>query len=518
MAYLALARRYRPRNFEEVVGQQHVVRALANALDGARLHHAYLFAGTRGVGKTTIARILARCLNCEKGVSSHPCGECGACRAIDAGRFLDLIEVDAASRTKVEDTRDLLENVPYAPAEGRFKVYLVDEVHMLSNHSFNALLKTLEEPPEHVKFLFATTDPEKVPATVLSRCLVFTLHRLATAEIEGALARIVEKEGLVAEPAALAAIARAGRGSLRDALSLLDQALAFGGSGGLTAAEAATMLGMTDRGGIYDLLDRLAADDGRGLLARLAEILGAASGVDDILDALAETLALVARRQLVAEAPLAADVPAQRVDALAHALTPEEVQLDYDIVLAGKQDLDYAPDPTAALEMTLLRMLAFRPQPDSAGGESRRPATRARSVAAKPGTAPGGKVSGEDWEAILSRLKIGGMLRELAGHCTLAGRDDNIIRLRLDARGRELLTPRLQAGLEAALADELGAGLKLKIEIGETAAPTPAARRSAREAERQARAEEEIARDPQVAKLRETFGAELIPDSIRPED
>ncbi|MGH8427796.1 MAG: DNA polymerase III subunit gamma/tau [Gammaproteobacteria bacterium] len=531
MAYLALARRYRPRNFEEVVGQQHVVRALGNALERGRLHHAYLFSGTRGVGKTTIARILARCLNCEKGVSAHPCGECSACRAIDAGRFMDLIEVDAASRTKVEDTRDLLENVPYAPAEGRYKVYLIDEVHMLSGHSFNALLKTLEEPPEHVKFLLATTDPEKLPLTVLSRCLVFALHRLPAAEIEAALARIVEKEGLTAEPAALAALARAAQGSLRDALSLLDQALAFG-SAGLTEAEVASMLGTVERGAVYALLERLAADDGAGLLERLAAVTRTADA-GEILDSLAEALALIARRQIVADAPLSADTPAELVDALARALTPATVQLDYDIVLAGKRDLALAPDPAAVLEMVLLRMLAFSPQdlpPPSAradGNARAKPARPAESRKADAGKVDSGKAdaapatadkTGEDWEAVLARLEIGGLVRELAEHCVLLGRDARTIRLRLDARGRELHTERLQSALEQALAAEYGAPLKLRIEIGEGGAPTPAAKRSALEAERQARAEQAIAQDPNVASLRETFGAELIPDSIRPED
>ncbi|MGA7965442.1 MAG: DNA polymerase III subunit gamma/tau, partial [Gammaproteobacteria bacterium] len=293
MAYQALARRYRPRRFADVVGQAHVVRALSNALNQGRLHHAYLFEGTRGVGKTTIARIVTQCLNCERGVSATPCGECGTCRAIEAGRFVDFIELDAASRTGVDDMRDLLESTAYTPAEGRYKVYLVDEVHMLSKSAFNALLKTLEEPPEHVKFLFATTEPEKVPLTVLSRCLVFALHHLPGAEIETALARIVEAEGLEAEPAALAELARAARGSMRDALTLLDQVLAFGG-GALKSEEVTAMLGTADRGRVYDLLDHLAAGEGADVLTQVSALGQGVAGVGDVLEALAEALTLVA--------------------------------------------------------------------------------------------------------------------------------------------------------------------------------------------------------------------------------
>ncbi|MGH8225540.1 MAG: DNA polymerase III subunit gamma/tau [Gammaproteobacteria bacterium] len=534
MSYLALARRYRPRNFEEVVGQAHVLKALANALEQGRLHHAYLFSGTRGVGKTTIARILARCLNCEKGVSAHPCGECGACKAIEVGRFVDLIEVDAASRTKVEDTRDLLENVSYAPAMGRYKVYLIDEVHMLSGHSFNALLKTLEEPPEHVKFLFATTEPEKLPLTVLSRCLVFTLQRLPSAEIEAALAKIVTSEGLAAEPAALAALAQAARGSVRDALSLLDQALAFGGDS-LTAKEVASLLGTADRDAVYDLLDLLAAGDGPGLLARLAETMRGVADADDLLDALAQTLALLARYQLVPDAPLPTDATPARLEALAHSLTPEAVQLDYDIAIAGKRDLAFAPDPVVGLEMVLLRMLAFRPEPvptntgDRAGGHGKLhavPAAGKPAKADKPAkntgtetpaaTATGGT---EDWESILARLDLDGMTREFAQQCSLVARDEHHVKLALDARHRHLLTPRLEKALEKAIKKEFGdaVGLVIKVADGETVV-TPAAKRSAREAERQARAEQAIADDPHVAALRETFAAEIIPDTIRPED
>jgi DNA polymerase-3 subunit gamma/tau len=528
MSYQALARRYRPRTFEEVVGQTHVVRALTNALDQGRLHHAWLFSGTRGVGKTTIARILARCLNCEQGVSAHPCGECDACRAILENRFVDLIEVDAASRTRVEETRELLEGVSYAPAVGRYKVYLIDEVHMLSTSSFNALLKTLEEPPEHVKFLFATTEPEKVLMTVRSRCLTFALHRLPAAEIETALAQIIEQEGLEAEPAALTALARAARGSVRDGLSLLDQALAFGG-GQLAAGEVAAMLGNADREAIYDLLDRLAEGDGEKLLECLAYALRGAQEPDDVLNALAETLALVARRQLVANAPLPADVEPARLERLAEMLPSEAVQLDYDIAVAGKRDLASAPDPGLGLEMVLLRMLAFRPDDRAAPPPSQekpeRKKARALESAAKEGSrvakAPSPSTASDDgdWEAIVERLELDGLTRQLAHQCSLVSHDANHLSLALDGKRKQMLTPRLEQSLQAAIAKEFGAECKLIVkQDGEKASNTPAAKRSALEAQRQARAEQTIADDPHVAALRKTFDAELIPNTIRPEN
>ncbi|MGH8273771.1 MAG: DNA polymerase III subunit gamma/tau [Gammaproteobacteria bacterium] len=530
MSYLALARRYRPRTFDDVVGQTHVVRALANALEQGRLHHAWLFSGTRGIGKTTIARILARCLNCEKGVSAHPCGECGACRAIFENRFVDLIEVDAASRTRVEETRELLESVPYAPAVGRYKVYLIDEVHMLSTSSFNALLKTLEEPPEHVKFLFATTEPEKVPLTVLSRCLVFTLHRLPASEIEATLARIVESEGLTAEPAALAALARAARGSIRDALSLLDQALAFGADK-LDAQEVASLLGTSDHEAIYGLLEQLAAGDGEKLLAKLQEVTRGAGNPEGVLDALAEAFALIARLQLVPGAPLPGDVPPRRLQSLSQAFTPEAVQLDYDIAIAGKRDLDRAPDPDLGLEVTLLRMLAFRPEGGSDAGAkpsaSKSSKTEGRSPVSTSPVATDSAFNAEaavatdgGWEELLVRLELDGLTRELAHQCRLISRDRKRIRLELDGRRKQLLTPRLEDSLQKALAEEFGDSVKLVIKIADAngeAPPTPAVRRSSEKAERQARAEQAIADDPHVAALRETFDAEVIPNTIRPE-
>ena len=359
MSYQVLALKWRPRSFASMVGQEHVLQALVNALDNDRLHHAYLFTGTRGVGKTTVARIFAKSLNCEKGITSIPCGVCSACCEIDEGRFLDLIEVDAASRPKVEDTRELLENVQYAPTRGRFKVYLIDEVHMLSSHSFNALLKTLEEPPPHVKFLLATTDPQKLPVTVLSRCLQFNLKRMSPEMIAGHLRHVLQEEGVAADGSAITLISVAADGSMRDALSLLDQAIAYGG-GAVKEAEVRAMLGTVDRSHVYKILQALADEDAEALLVAANE--QALLGVDfsSVLDELISLLHKLALAQVAPQA-VADSVDAEWVKALAAAISPEDVQLFYQIALNGRQDLPYVPEPRAGFEMILLRMLAFRP-------------------------------------------------------------------------------------------------------------------------------------------------------------
>ncbi|MDX1443790.1 MAG: DNA polymerase III subunit gamma/tau [Gammaproteobacteria bacterium] len=371
MTYQALARKYRPRHFGELVGQEHVMRALVNALDNDRLHHAFLFTGTRGVGKTTIARILAKSLNCEKGVSSKPCGECSACNEIDEGRFVDLIEVDAASRTKVDDTRELLDNVQYSPTRGRYKVYLVDEVHMLSKSSFNALLKTLEEPPPHVKFLFATTDPQKVPVTVLSRCLQFGLKRLPFTLIESHLQNVLGQEGVEADPAAIRLVAHAADGSMRDALSLLDQAIAFGG-GALKEAEVRAMLGTIERQHVFGLLEALASGDGKALLEAVHALDSQAPDYRLVAQELAVALQRVARFQAV---PAGTEEWEDRdeIAAIAEKLPREDVQLYYQIIITGQRELDFAPEPRSAFEMLLLRLLAFQPAVDAGnpgGGSS----------------------------------------------------------------------------------------------------------------------------------------------------
>jgi DNA polymerase-3 subunit gamma/tau len=363
MSYLVLARKWRPKRFAELVGQEHVVRALTNALETGRVHHAFLFTGTRGVGKTTIARIFAKSLNCERGTSADPCGECETCLAIDAGRYIDLLEIDAASNTGVDNVRELIENAQYMPSRGKFKVYLIDEVHMLSKQAFNALLKTLEEPPEHVKFLFATTDPEKLLVTVLSRCLQFNLKRLDEAQIRGQITKILQAEGIGAEEAAIRQLAQAADGSLRDGLSLLDQAIAYtgaaSGGGTLDASSVAAMLGTVDRSRVQALLAALADGDGERLLAQAAELAEFSPDWGSVLDALAEALHRIQVKQLVPAIEVASD--AVDVEALAAQLRPELVQLWYQMALNGRRDLGYAPSPRSGFEMSLLRMLAFRP-------------------------------------------------------------------------------------------------------------------------------------------------------------
>lgn len=359
MSYQVLARKWRPRQFSELVGQQHVKTALANALSSSRLHHAYLFTGTRGVGKTTIARIFAKSLNCETGVTATPCGHCSACQEIDAGNFVDLMEIDAASRTKVEDTRDLLDNVQYAPSRGRFKVYLIDEVHMLSRHSFNALLKTLEEPPPHVKFLLATTDPQKLPVTVLSRCLQFSLKALTVSQIEQHLAQVLTAEHIPYENAALALLAKAAKGSLRDSLSLTDQAVALSDSN-LTLEPVRQMLGLLDTSWSVQLLTALLAADIHQLQQALQALLSQQSDYQQVLDDMLALLHLTALTQLQ---PAAAELSEQAdfIKQLAQQQSPEAIQLYYQLLLSGKKDLPFAPEPLIGLEMALLRAMAFVP-------------------------------------------------------------------------------------------------------------------------------------------------------------
>ncbi|WP_226864804.1 DNA polymerase III subunit gamma/tau, partial [Microbulbifer taiwanensis] len=398
MSYQVLARKWRPRLFREMVGQEHVLQALINALDNSRLHHAYLFAGTRGVGKTTIARILAKCLNCESGVSSEPCGQCAACTEIAEGRFVDLIEVDAASRTKVEDTRELLENVQYAPTRGRYKVYLIDEVHMLSNSSFNALLKTLEEPPPHVKFLLATTDPQKLPVTVLSRCLQFNLKNMSPERVVEHLRFVLEQEMVPFEEGALWHLGRAADGSMRDAMSLTDQAIAFGG-GKISEAEVRAMLGSIDSGLVWKLLQALADESAPALFAAVEELAQQAPDYSAALAELANNLHRIAVAQVLPQSVDNALGDGERLRDHAARLAPENVQLYYQMALLARRDLPLVPDPRSGFEMALLRMLAFRPQgvadipraslPDSAAVEPAPPPGRGVG----PGQAAGGPVT-----------------------------------------------------------------------------------------------------------------------------
>lgn len=536
MSYQVLARKWRPKNFREVVGQTHVLQALVNALDHDRLHHAYLFTGTRGVGKTTLARILARSLNCDTGVTSQPCGHCAACGEIDTGRFVDLIEIDAASRTKVEDTREILDNVQYAPTRGRYKVYLIDEVHMLSNHSFNALLKTLEEPPPHVKFLLATTDPQKLPATILSRCLQFNLKRLAPALIQNHLAHLLTQEGVVAESSALARIAHAADGSMRDALSLLDQAIAFGG-GTVRDAEVCSMLGTVDRGRVLALAQAIAARDGRQVLAVVEEMSEYSTDYDSVLSELLSIWHRVAVHQLVPDTRLAEEGEAAQIAALAQVLLPEDTQLFYQIGILGQRDLVHATDTRAGLEMTLLRMIAFRPwtgAKEIANGTRSNAAPRVPPVTTvaspvphsapverevAPITAAVNTQSPDEWARLVARLPLEGMLRQLAMHCGWRERQGDTIRLSLAPTHASLKQKRLEERLQAILSQHYGAAVRLCIDVdGVTPVATPAQTQDRAEQERRRAAQQTIENDPVIQQMRHTFNARIIPESIRPID
>jgi len=517
MTYLALARKWRPTTFAELVGQEHVRVALGNALTQGRVHHAFLFTGTRGVGKTTIARILAKCLNCETGVTATPCGKCAACREIDEGRFVDLIEVDAASRTKVDDTRELLENVQYSPTRGRYKVYLIDEVHMLSTHSFNALLKTLEEPPPHVKFLLATTDPQKLPATVLSRCLQFNLKRLSLTMISEHLARVLAAENIVAEPAAIRLVAQAADGSMRDALSLTDQLIAFGG-GKVDEAGARGMLGTIDRDHVVRLIRALATGEARALLDTARSLEEFSPDYGQVLDDLAGLLTRVALRQL--EPAYEGDElfdPAL-VGELAGTFSPEDVQLYYQTAILGRRDLHYAPDPRTGFEMTLVRMLAFRPAggvgssagaPRAAGGAP----TIASPIVRPAGAGPMDPVQ---WARVIGDLDLSGAARQLASNCALVAHSGNIVRLGLDPRGVALNTPANKDRLVQALGKYLGSPVKIEFVEGAPPAETPSQNGERRSAEALDAARRTLEEDPTVREMKTRFGATLHPESVRP--
>lgn len=525
MSYQVLARKWRPRSFSELVGQQHVVRALVNALDGARVHHAFLFTGTRGVGKTTIARILAKCLNCEVGVSSNPCGQCAACREIDEGRFVDLIEVDAASRAKVDETRELMENVQFSPARGRYKVYLIDEVHMFSTHSFNALLKTLEEPPPHVKFLLATTDPQKLPVTVLSRCLQFNLRRLSSDDIATQLERILESEGQTGESRGLRLLARAADGSMRDALSLLDQAIAYSGTE-LTAMDVQTMLGTLDRNYANTLLIALADGDAKAVMGCVEQMANVVTDFTEALGMLISELQRVAVVQLVPESLDSFDEDAEAIRLLAERMTPEDVQLYYQIGLLGRRDLPLAPDPRGGFEMVLLRMLAFRPdamdntsgQPTTGERETRLPiaaTSRVPALGHEAGATPSGGEVTESWAAIVKELKLVGISRELAVNSVLEEKTQQRVRLRISPAHAQLAGQRVQDKLQAALCEYYRTSIRLEIEIATSERETPATLQRRHLKARQQAAADAIEADPNVEVLCKVFDARIEKDSIQ---
>ncbi|MGH8619484.1 MAG: DNA polymerase III subunit gamma/tau [Burkholderiales bacterium] len=532
MVTVALARKWRPKTFAELVGQEHVVAALANALGGQRLHHAWLFTGTRGVGKTTLARIVAKALNCETGVTATPCGQCAACMAIDAGRFIDVIELDAASNTQVDNMRELLENALYAPTAGRFKVYIIDEVHMLSKSAFNAMLKTLEEPPAHVKFVLATTDPQKIPVTVLSRCLQFNLKQIPEAQIVQRLQAVLQAEGIAADAEGLARLARAAQGSLRDALSLADQAVAHG-AGKIDGGAVRAMLGAVDGSHLIAILRALAAGDGSAVMAEAGRMREASLSFEAALSELASWLHRIAVAQVIpdsADAVDAADSEVAAVAELAAALAPEDVQLCYQIAIQGRQDFTYAPDDYAGFTIALLRMLAFRPD----GGAAARPVA-ARTPGRVAAPAPVAKVAGVpvadagaipgsatatadagDWAQLAASLNGGGMVRMLAQHCELIQREGSRFEFRVAAAHKHLLAPTYQAKMKEALERALGESVRLSFAVGDTAAATPAAIEAKETSARTADAASALDDDPFVRELKNDFGGRVVPSTIKP--
>lgn len=517
MSYQVLARKWRPRNFKDMVGQEHILRMLANALEQKRLHHAYLLTGTRGVGKTTLARILAKALNCETGITSAPCGTCHACRAIDAGQFLDLYEVDAASRTKVEDTRELLDNVLYPPTQGRYKIYLIDEVHMLSNHSFNALLKTLEEPPEHVKFLLATTDPKRLPITILSRCLQFHLKRITPQQIAGHLQHICQTEAITCDTYALEKLAHAADGSMRDALSLLDQAIAYG-NGCVNKEDVHNMLGSMAQDDLLPVLMALANQDGKMVFAHITQLAERAPDFEQVLEEMISVFHKIALAQIVPETLTAEDDLA----ALLPLFTPEDVQLYYQIALLGRRDLALAPSPQQGFEMTLLRMLAFKPTISASDNKPVAKPTLVKPVAEKstiaaPLAAPAEKQSGPvenlistedtEWREILPHLGLSGMAYALASNCTMVAQSDNRIELALAVNHQPMLNPKLKERMTEALSRHLGRTIQLEINTTTANIVTPIKQKQEEDDQRLSQAKKTIMQDPQVKKLIEMYDA-----------
>jgi len=552
MSYQVLARKWRPKSFETLVGQDHVVRALTNALEQNRLHHAYLFTGTRGVGKTTLARILAKSLNCETGITAKPCGVCNACTEIDKGRFVDLIEVDAASNTQVDAMRDLLDNAQYAPTAGRFKVYIIDEVHMLSKSAFNAMLKTLEEPPAHVKFILATTDPQKVPVTVLSRCLQFNLRQMAGTSITSHLQNILTQENIAFEPTALHLISRAAAGSMRDALSLTDQAIAYGGQT-VHESEVRSMLGAIDQSYLYQLLDALLANDGNSLINQAKAMEERSISFDAALNDFAQLLHQIAVAQTVPES-VANDLPEREaLLSLAQRIQAETLQLYYQIALLGRRDIGFAPDEFAGFTMSLLRMLAFTPSENSVQKakapspvNSVRPTVVPSPPAEKPikpeavaviETTPTANIVEDtadaapttdaadvprtgstsfngNWRALVDALKLG-LARELAKHCELVAYDADSISLSVPESQKHLVSANYQEKLTTAITQHFDRKIRLQFSIGGTG-NTPAKQISQEKAQAQANAENAIEEDSFVQALIDDFGATIIPNSIKP--
>ena len=527
-----LARKWRPKDFTELVGQDHIVKAITHSLERNRLHHAYLFSGTRGVGKTTIARILAKSLNCDQGITADPCGKCVTCVSIDQGTFVDLVELDAASNTQVDHMRELLESACYAPSVARFKIYLIDEVHMLSKSAFNAMLKTLEEPPDHVKFVLATTDPQKLPITVLSRCLQFNLKQIPPAVIVGRLQHIVSLEQINADLPALQLIARAARGSLRDALSLLDQAIAYG-NGLVEEIQVRDMLGAIDQDYLYDLLAALSTQDGREMIAIADQMEARSLSFDNALQDMGVLLHRLALAQIVPQAIDETMSDRGRFFDLAKRFSPEEIQLLYQIALQGRHDLSLAPDDYAGFTMTLMRMLAFFPEQDLASFayhvdekrvESTAPVSNPEQAAEKPALDETGKLEqrinsdhpGQQWLAIVKQLKLSGMAKMLAQHCEAEFFSAKEIALCVPEIHKHLLEKSYQDRLKQALEHYFKKPIDVRFSVGTIAGMTSAAIEDQEKQLKQSQAVAAIEADPFVRELVENFDAKLIVSSIKP--
>ena len=540
-SYQVLARKWRPKSFATLVGQEHVVRALTHALEQQRLHHAYLFTGTRGVGKTTLARIMAKALNCETGITSTPCGVCSSCTEIDSGRFVDYIELDAASNRGVDDMTQLLDRATYAPTRGRYKVYVIDEVHQLSSHAFNSMLKTLEEPPEHVKFILATTDPQKIPVTVLSRCLQFNLKQMPQVHIVDHLSRVLEAEGVSFEAAALRHLAKGAAGSMRDALSLLDQAIAHG-AGTVEEEGVRAMLGTVGDEHLYAVLDALVAGDVTAMLDVAALMDTRSLSFDSGLQELATLFHRIALAQFAPEA-LLDETERQTLTAYAQALDAEFLQLCYQIAIHGRDELGLAPDDYSGFVMTLLRLHAFRPE--RAGAVAAKPASVAPArppVVARPSVAPVAgtpapavavspaptfaapsfalpkpAASGDDeWHSLVTALPLAGMAKQLAQHCELTERTDRLVRLRLSPVHKHLLGKPQQEKLQTELQNHFGQSLRLEVDVAEPASETPAERTRNVQRERQDRAIASIEQDPFVREVVDLFDASIDESTIKP--
>ena len=524
MSYLVLARKWRPKKFSETVGQDHVLQALMNSLDNGRLHHAYLFTGTRGVGKTTIARILAKAFNCDKGVTAEPCGQCSSCDEINEGRFVDLIEVDAASKTKVEDTRDLLDNVQYAATRGRYKVYLIDEVHMLSKSSFNALLKTLEEPPEHVKFILATTDPQKLPATVLSRCLQFNLKRMTSKMIADRLNYICNAEEISFEPIALSLLARAADGSMRDALSLLDQAISFCDSD-IKESLITSMLGSINRNHVMRLIKLLAANNARDLIEAVQEIDEQFPDYYLLLDDLARNLQRIAIFQAVGTCDSEDDFSEKDISELAKIISVSDVQLYYQISIIGRRDLSLAPDPRSGFEMTLLRMLAFRPAEVSlempiepSGKVDNIHDSKESKIISENSKNPKQlqkQWSDPNWNNLVPKLNLSGTSLLLASNCAYEKREESKIFLLLDPRSESMLTDERADLISEGLSSHFDELLTVNIRIEKTEEETPIQEESRKIDEKLENARSVLEKDQNIQSIKNMFGANLQAESVK---